>query len=90
MSAWARVTGVSEAVRFVHFDGRHFVFESPKAFAPGQPMLVSVDGESELRLDLKSLGSVKQSDGLFRVRARATTITRAARDALVRLFPSTP
>ncbi|MFM2417478.1 MAG: hypothetical protein RL385_2201 [Pseudomonadota bacterium] len=90
MSVGARVAGLSEAVRFVHFDGRHFVFESPKAFAPGQPMQVDVDGEPALRLDLKSLGSVKQSDGQFRVRARATTITRAARDALIRLFPSAP
>lgn len=67
-------------VELLAFDGRLFTLVSASAFAPGQPLELEL--EDVPPLSLKSLGSIKRSDGKFDVRARATTLTRPARDAL--------
>jgi hypothetical protein len=69
-----------------HFDGKHFRLVSETAFAPGQPMLVELVLSLPCTLDLKSLGSVKRADGRFDVRARAATLTREVRAALLAAF----
>jgi hypothetical protein len=89
MSRVARIEGVAEELVLARYDGKHFTFASPRAFAPGQPMaaqLTLAAGAPEVRVDLKAIGSVKRADGGFEVRARGTTLTRAARSALAAAF----
>lgn len=69
------------------FDGKHFQLRSAEAFAPGQPLTISVKLASEHVLELKSLGSVKR-DGAFDVRARALTLRKDTREALFACFRS--
>jgi hypothetical protein len=86
--SFAARTSSGEALSLVAFDGRHFRFVSPRAFAPGQPLNVVVELASEYSLELKSLGSARREDGTFEVRARATTLSRSAREALLAGFAS--
>ncbi|HEY6879591.1 MAG TPA: hypothetical protein VI299_16305 [Polyangiales bacterium] len=72
-------------IELVGFDGKHFRLRSPEAFAPGQPLTVTVTLASVHVLDLKSLGSVKRDDG-FDIRARALTLRKETRDALLAHF----
>jgi hypothetical protein len=73
------------SVTLLSFDGKQFKLQSPDAFAPGQPLIVTVSLASEHVLDLKSLGSVRREDG-FEVRARAQTMRRETREALLAHF----
>ncbi len=66
----------------VAFDGKLFELVGPRAFAPGQPVVLEMSVGMGHRLELKSVGSRKRPDGRFTIRARATTLTKAARDAL--------
>jgi hypothetical protein len=75
-----------EMLELNHYDGREFRLFSERALAPGQRLALQVDAGIGFVLDLKSLGSVKQEDGRYLVRARATTLSRHARDALEKLF----
>lgn len=84
--SFAARTSSGEALSLIAFDGRHFRFASPRAFAPGQPLNVVVEVGSGFSLELKSLGSARQADGKFEVRARATTLSRPAREALLAGF----
>lgn len=68
------------------FDGKLFRFVSPTPYAPGQPLVVEAAFTSSITLELKSIGSTKRADGLFEVRARAATLRREARAALVAHF----
>jgi hypothetical protein len=68
------------------YDGRELSLSSARAFAPGQPISLQVDVGIGFSLELKSVGSVKQADGSFRVRARHATLSRHAREALAKLF----
>jgi hypothetical protein len=77
-----------ETLLLVAFDGKHFRFVSPRAFAPGQPLHVRLDLSDGLFLELKSLGSVRLAEGQFELRARATTLGRSAREALLARFGS--
>jgi hypothetical protein len=79
-------TRAGEPVSLVDFDGKHFRLTSARAFAPGQPLGLEVGLGSGLSLELKSLGSVRQADGHFEVRARATTLSREVREALIARF----
>jgi hypothetical protein len=74
------------ALELSHYDGREFRLISVRALAPGQRLALQVDAGVGFVLDLKSVGSVKQEDGRYLVRARATTLSRHARDALEKLF----
>ncbi len=67
------------------FDGKLFKLRSPEAFAPGQPLTVTIKLTIDHVLDLKSLGSVKR-DGGFDVRARAQTLRKETRAALLAHF----
>lgn len=73
-------------LELVAFDGKLFTFVSPRAFAPGQPLVVEVELGVGHTLDLKSIGSKKRDDGSFEVRARASTLTKATREALASAF----
>ncbi|MET0283138.1 MAG: hypothetical protein ABW352_01655 [Polyangiales bacterium] len=73
------------AIDVVSFDGKQFMLRSAEAFAPGQPLTVVLKLASEHLLELKSLGSVKREDG-FHIRARAQTLHKATRDALLAAF----
>jgi hypothetical protein len=84
--SFAARTSSGEALSLSGFDGKQFRFVSPRAFAPGQPLNVSVEVGSGFWLELKSLGSARQADGSFVVRARATTLSRPAREALLAGF----
>ena len=75
-----------EALSLTAFDGKLFRLVSPRAFAPGQPLTLSLELGSGLSLELKSLGSVRLAQGGFEVRARAATLSRAARAALLARF----
>jgi hypothetical protein len=81
-------TPSGETLSLVAFDGKHFRFVSPRAFAPGQPLNVRIDLAGGVFLELKSLGSVRRPAGDFEVRARATTLSRSAREALLSGFAS--
>jgi hypothetical protein len=81
-------TSSGEALSLIAFDGRHFRFVSPRPFAPGQPLNVVVEVGSGYSLELKSLGSVRHGPHQFEVRARATTLSRSAREALLAGFAS--
>lgn len=70
-----------EVMTFESFDGKLLVFESPRAFAPGNPLKVRVETPS-LTLELKSIGSRKRAEGVFEVRARVMTMPKEVRDAL--------
>jgi hypothetical protein len=74
------------SLELVGFDGKLFTFVSPRAFAPGQPLVVELALGVGHTLELKSIGSKKRDDGRFEVRARASTLTKAARDALASVF----
>lgn len=79
-------TNKGETLILRSYDGRELGLEASRAFAPGQPIALQVDVGAGFSLELKSIGSVKQSDGSFLVRARHATLSRPARDALDRLF----
>jgi hypothetical protein len=81
MNLRARTRG-GDRLWLVGFDGKHFQLLSERPFAPGQPLNLAVELGDGLTLELKSLGSVRRSDGTFLVRARAQTLSRGARDAL--------
>jgi hypothetical protein len=72
-----------EPVELVAFDGKLFKLVSPRAFAPGQPLRVEVALASTVVVDLKSIGCVRRQDGRFELRARAATLPRPAREALL-------
>jgi len=76
-----------EALELHAFDGKHFRLVSAVAKAPGQPLTGSAQlADRSVTLDLKSLGSVRRADGRYDVRARAATLHRDARDALLAHF----
>jgi len=85
MSVRARARD-GELLSLLDFDGKHFRLASGRAFAPGQPLTLEVELRGGLTLELKSLGSVRAEGGGFEVRARAATLSRAARDALCAHF----
>jgi hypothetical protein len=76
-------TSDGDKIDLVGFDGRHFTLVSGRAYAPGQPMPVTVELTPTLTLDLKSLGSRVRDDQRFDVRARAMTLPKGTRDRLV-------
>jgi hypothetical protein len=76
-----------DTLELVAFDGKAFDLVGPRAFAPGQPLILEMPIGVGHRLDLKSVGSKRRSDGRFDIRARATTLTRGAREALLQAFP---
>ena len=75
-----------EVVHVCDFDGRYFVLLSARALAPGQPLPLQLELDGERSLQLKSLGSKRQPDGSFQVKARASTLSREVREALLRRF----
>jgi hypothetical protein len=85
MSALARSSS-GETLELTAYDGRELKLISERALAPGQRLALQVDVGIGFVLDLKSHGSVKQEDGRYLVRARATTLSKHARDALDKLF----
>jgi hypothetical protein len=85
MSTLAR-SADGEPIELSHYDGSEFKLLSVRALAPGQRLALQVDVGVGFVLDLKSLGSVKQDDGRYLVRARATTLSKHARAALEKLF----
>jgi hypothetical protein len=70
------------------YDGKLFRFVSPNPYAPGQPLRIEAALSSSITLELTSIGSVKLPDGQYEVRARASTLHREARAALVAHFGS--
>jgi hypothetical protein len=82
-----RARGASgEVFDLTHYDGREFKLLSARALAPGERLALQLDIGVGFTLELKSVGSVKQEDGRYLVRARATTLSKHARDALEKLF----
>lgn len=75
-----------DPIEVTHYCGGELKLISQRALAPGQRLALRVDVGVGFVLDLKSLGSVKQDDGRYLVRARATTLSKHARDALEKLF----
>ena len=82
-----RLRGQSEPLELCAYDGKLFTLRSRAAFAPGQPLTLHAQFNSDVTLELKSIGSVKLADGQFQVRARATTLRKEAREALLAHFP---
>jgi hypothetical protein len=83
-------TNKGELLLLRSYDGRELGLGSSRAFAPGQPIALQVDVGAGFSLELKSIGSIKQADGTFLVRARHATLNRQAREALDKLFGLTP
>jgi hypothetical protein len=82
----ARLTSPrSGALELLSFDGKLFQLRGPEPFAPGQPLTVIVTLASDHLLELKSLGSVKRDDS-YDIRARAQTLHKATREALLAHF----
>ena len=75
----------SGTLEVVAFDGKQFKLRSAEAFAPGQPLTLIVQLASDHVLELKSLGSVKR-DNAFDIRARAQTLHKGTRAALLAHF----
>jgi hypothetical protein len=74
----------------VSCNGEVFVFLSPKAFPPGQPLelTLSPDSDSPLLLQARSIGSKLQADQRFAVRARLINLSRVAKQQLAAAFGS--
>jgi hypothetical protein len=83
-------TNKGEVLLLCAYDGRELGLGSSRAFAPGQPITLQVDVGAGFSLELKSIGSVKQPDGTFLVRARHATLSRHARESLDKLFGRAP
>ena len=83
-----RLRSAPEPLELCAFDGKLFKLRSRAAFAPGQPLTLHAQFQSEITLELKSVGSVKLADGAFEVRARAMTLRKEAREALLAHFPA--
>ncbi|HEX5655590.1 MAG TPA: hypothetical protein VFX59_00275 [Polyangiales bacterium] len=75
----------SGAIEVVSFDGKQFVLRCAEPFAPGQPLSLTFELKSSHLLELKSLGSVRRDD-VFEVRARAATLHKSTREALLGHF----
>jgi hypothetical protein len=71
------------SLELTSFDGKMFELLADHSLAPGQPMALELAVGIGHRLELKSLGSRKLADGRFAIRARATTLTSGAREALL-------
>jgi hypothetical protein len=76
-------TSDGDKLELTNFDGKHFALVSPRAYAPGQPMPLTVELTPPLTLELKSIGSKVREDQRFDVRARAMTLPKATRDRLL-------
>jgi hypothetical protein len=77
----------AEPLELIAWDGKLFTLTSARAFAPGQPMALTVDLNPPCGgLDLKSIGSRKRDDGRFEVRARAMTLAKSTRERLETVF----
>jgi hypothetical protein len=76
-------TAEGETLELTEFDGKQFALVSPRAFAPGQPLILTVELVPPCMLDLKSLGSKKRADDRFDIRARAMTLAKPTRDRIV-------
>jgi hypothetical protein len=83
-----KLRSLPEPLELCAFDGKLFKLKSPAAFAPGQPLTLDAQFHSSITLELKSIGSTKLPDGAFEVRARAMTLRKEAREALLAHFPS--
>jgi hypothetical protein len=75
-----------DTLDLVAFDGKQFELVGPRAFAPGQPLVLEMPLGLGYRLELKSVGSRKRSDGRFDIRARASSLAKGAREALEQAF----
>lgn len=73
-------------IELCEFDGKRFRLVSAEPFAPGQPLALTVSLPTPVALQLKSLGSARRSDGRYDVRARAATLRREERAALMRFL----
>jgi hypothetical protein len=73
-----------EAGETIAWDGTVFVFRSPRAFAPGAPIRLSLAlGEHTVELELKAIGSRRgEGESQFVVRGRAMNLRREARARL--------
>jgi hypothetical protein len=61
----------------VAFDGQFLSIRLPKAFAPGQPLVVKfADTGAPIRLEGRSVGSKRLDDGQFEVRLRLVSARR--------------
>jgi hypothetical protein len=76
-------TGNGDTLELTAFDGKQFALISAKAYAPGQPIVLTVELVPPCTLELKSLGSKKRSDDRFDVKARAMTLAKPTRDRIV-------
>ncbi|MEM7138718.1 MAG: hypothetical protein AAF500_19230 [Myxococcota bacterium] len=73
-----------DAARAISFDGQVFVFESPRAFAPGAPIgFVAQFPDREHAFEGRCLGSKRTGNDVFTVRLRFVNLTRVERDALI-------
>jgi hypothetical protein len=75
-----------ETLTLTGYDGRHFVLQSARAFAPGYPIRLNVAFTTPATLELKSIGSKKRMDGGFEVRARPMTLRKDVRERLLAHF----
>jgi hypothetical protein len=76
-------TAEGDTLELTAFDGKHFALVSSKAYAPGQPITLTVELVPTCLLELKSLGSKRRDDERFDVKARAMTLAKPTRDRIV-------
>ena len=75
--------GEGEFLELHSFDGKQFALVSTRAYAPGQPLNLTVELTPPCTLELKSLGSKKRDDERFDVRARAMTLAKGTRERIL-------
>lgn len=68
-----------EAVRV---DGEVLEAVLPRAFAPGAPARMELDGDAPIPIEGKTIGSKRRDDGRFDVRMRLINLRREHRAAL--------
>jgi hypothetical protein len=71
-------------LELLSFDGKEqFMLVSPRAYAPGQPMLCTVQLTPPCSLDVKSIGSKLRDDGSYDIRVKAISIAKPTRERIL-------
>jgi hypothetical protein len=80
-------TPTGEALDLVAFDGLLATVHSTRPFAPGQPLMLVVAVEPEVRADARTIGARRLPEGPFELRVRLVSLKRDERQRLLDAMP---